>query len=30
MGFETTLLALDPEGVNQGLIDPAADLEILF
>lgn len=29
-GFETTLLALEPEGVNQGLIDPAADLEVIF
>lgn len=30
MGFETTLLALEPEGVNQDMIDPAADLEIVF
>jgi hypothetical protein len=29
-GFETTLLALDPEGVNQGMFDSVSDLEIIF
>ena len=29
-GFETTLLALEPEGINQDFIDPAADLEVIF
>ena len=29
-GFETTLIALDPEGVNQGMFDSASDLEIIF